>query len=226
MEKILVVEDDPAILLGLEKNLRYEGYEVLRAADGERGLELAIDEQPDLIVLDLMLPGMNGYEICRTVRRHDKDVAILILSAKGQETDKIVGLDVGADDYVTKPFSVKEVLARVRALLRRRRAAQGELEPFSFGRAEVDFEGRTLRMDGAVIDTSKKEWELLRMLIRNRGRVLSRDQILNKVWGFDYYGTPRTIDNFIQKLREKVEDDAANPAFIRTVRGVGYLFDA
>lgn len=225
MEKILVVEDDPAILLGLEKNLRYEGYEVLRASDGELGLELAVDERPDLIVLDLMLPGVNGYEICRTVRRHDKDVAILILSAKGQEADKVVGLDVGADDYVTKPFSVKEVLARVRALLRRRRAAQGELEPFEFGRALVDFEGRTLRVDGDVVDTSKKEWELLRMLIRNRGRVLSRDQILNKVWGFDYYGTPRTIDNFIQKLREKVEEDAANPRYIRTVRGVGYLFE-
>ncbi len=226
METILIVEDDPAIRLGLEKNLAYEGFTVLTAPDGETGLELAFESRPDLIVLDLMLPGLNGYEICRSVRKHDSAVAILILSAKGMESDKVLGLDVGADDYVSKPFSVKEVLARVRALLRKKRALEGEAEPYTFGRAELDFEGRTLRIDGALVETSKKEFELLRLLIRNRGRVLARDQILNRVWGYDYYGTPRTIDNFIQKLREKVERDAAHPEFIRTVRGVGYLFDA
>ncbi len=226
MEKILIVEDDHAIRFGLEKNLSYEGYEVVTAADGERGLELAFEVRPDLIVLDLMLPGLNGYEICRHVRKHDEAVAILMLSAKGQESDKIVGLDVGADDYVSKPFSVKEVLARVRALLRKKRALQGESEAFCFGTVEVDFAGRTVRMDGKLVETSRKEFELLRLLVRNRGRVLARDQILNRVWGYDYYGTPRTIDNFIQKLREKVEKDPAEPEFIRTVRGVGYLFDA
>ena len=225
METILVVEDDPAILLGLAKNLSFEGFRVLQAPDGEKGLELAFDSRPDLIVLDLMLPGINGYEICRTIRKHDPHVAILILSAKGQEHDKVLGLDVGADDYVSKPFSVKEVLARVRALLRRRRALSGEHESYRFGTAEVDFTGRTLRMDGEIIETSKKEFELLRLLVRNRGRVLARDQILNRVWGYDYYGTPRTIDNFIQKLREKVEADAAAPIYIRTVRGVGYRFE-
>ncbi len=225
MQSVLIVEDDPAIRLGLQKNLSYEGYDVTTASDGETGLEMAIDGRPDLIVLDLMLPGMNGYEICRTVRKHDESVAILILSAKGQETDKLLGLDLGADDYVSKPFSVKELLARVRALLRKKRALEGEAENYMFGGIEVDFAGRTMRMDGKILETSRKEFELLRLLVRNRGRVLSRDQILNRVWGFDYYGTPRTIDNFIQKLREKVEKDPAAPEFIRTVRGVGYRFE-
>jgi DNA-binding response OmpR family regulator len=223
--KILVVEDDPAILLGLEKNLTYEGYEVVKARDGESGLEAAFTERPDLIVLDLMLPGINGFEICRQVRKHDATVAILIVSAKGFESDKVLGLDVGADDYVVKPFSVKEVLARVRALLRKKRALDGEGEVYRFGSCEVDFTGRLVRVDGKIVETSKKEFELLRLLVRNRGRVLSRDQILNHVWGYDYDGTPRTIDNFVQKLREKVEKDADAPEHIRTVRGVGYLFE-
>jgi DNA-binding response OmpR family regulator len=226
METVLVVEDDPSILLGLVKNLAFEGYRVLQASDGEKALGLAFQSPPDLILLDLMLPGLNGFEICRTIRKHDPHVAILILSAKGQESDKVLGLDVGADDYVSKPFSVKEVLARVRALLRRRRALAGEEETVTFGNVEVDFQGRALRIDGAVVETSRKEFELLRLLIRNRGRVLDRDQILNRVWGYDYYGTPRTIDNFIQKLREKVEADAADPRYIRTVRGIGYRFEA
>jgi two-component system alkaline phosphatase synthesis response regulator PhoP len=224
-DTVLIVEDDPSIALGLEKNLAYEGYEVLRAGDGETGLEMAVDLRPDLIVLDLMLPGINGFEICRTVRKHDPSVGILILSAKSLEADKLLGLDIGADDYVTKPFSVKELIARVGALLRKKRALEGEHEAFRFGDAEVDFEGRTLRVKGRVVETSRKEFELLRQLVRNRGRVLSRDQILNRVWGYDYYGTPRTIDNFIQKLREKVEDDPSRPNYIRTVRGVGYRFD-
>ena len=225
MPKILIVEDDRAIALGLEKNLRFEGYEVMCANDGERGLEMAFESPPDLIVLDLMLPGVNGFEICRSVRKHDPAVAILILSAKQMECDKVLGLDVGADDYVTKPFSVKEVLARGRALLRKKAALEGEGETYRFGRVEVDFVGRTVRVAGSVIETSKKEFELLRLFVHNRGRVLSRDQILNRVWGYDYDGTPRTIDNFVQKLREKVEVDAADPEFIRTMRGVGYLFD-
>jgi len=222
--KILVVEDDPAILLGIQKNLAFEGYEVVTAKDGEAGLEAAFRERPDLIVLDLMLPGMNGYEICKAVRKHDPAVAILILSAKTFEQDKVLGLDVGADDYVTKPFSVKELLARVRAILRKRRALEGDGETWRFGRVEVDFVARVVRVGGKDVETSKKEFELLRLFVRNRGRVLSRDQILNHVWGYDYEGTPRTIDNFVQKLREKVEADPDAPEHIRTVRGVGYLF--
>jgi len=226
MTKILLVEDDRSILLGLEKNLRFEGYEVVSATDGEEGLRLAFDAQPDVIVLDLMLPRLNGFEICRAVRKKNAAVAILMLTAKTMEADKITGLDIGADDYVVKPFSVKELMARVRALVRKKAALEGVAETFRFGTVDVDFVGRTVRIDGSVIETSKKEFELLGLFIKNRGRVLARDQILDKVWGYDYYGTPRTIDNFVQKLREKIEKDAANPEFLKTVRGVGYLFDA
>lgn len=225
MTKVLIVEDDRSILLGLEKNLRFEGYQVVTASDGEEGLRLAFDAQPDLIVLDLMLPKLNGFEICRAVRKRDPAVAILVLTAKTMEADKITGLDLGADDYVTKPFSVKELMARIRALVRKKKALEGSAESYRFGTVEVDFVGRTVRIDGGLIETSKKEFELLGLFIRNRGRVLARDQILNKVWGYDYYGTPRTIDNFVQKLREKIEKDAADPEFLKTVRGVGYLFD-
>jgi DNA-binding response OmpR family regulator len=225
MTKILVVEDDPSILLGLSKNLAFEGYQVVQARTGEQGLEMAFSERPDLIVLDLMLPGCNGYEICRAVRKHDAVLPILMLSAKGMEQDKVLGLDVGADDYVSKPFSVKEVMARVRALLRKKKALEGETATYTFGRTEIDFTSRIVRVDGRVVETSKKEFELLRLFVKNRGRVLSRDQILNHVWGFDYDGTPRTIDNFVQKLREKVEKDPDAPEHIRTIRGVGYLFD-
>jgi two-component system, OmpR family, alkaline phosphatase synthesis response regulator PhoP len=213
METILVIEDDPSILLGLKKNLEYEGYTVLVAEDGEQGLEMAFDTKPDLILLDIMLPQVNGFEICRSVRKHEPTVPILILSAKDQEIDKIMGLDLGADDYITKPFSVKELIARVKAAFRRTRALDG------------DYTGRVVRVNGEAVECTPKEFDLLRFLIRNRGRVLSRDQILNKVWGYDYYGTPRTIDNFIQKLRQKVERDAQEPDHILTVRGIGYKFE-
>jgi len=225
VETILVIEDDPSILLGLKKNLEFEGYTVLVAQDGEQGLEMAFDSKPDLILLDIMLPQVNGFEICRSVRKHEPAVPILMLSAKDQEIDKIMGLDLGADDYITKPFSVKELLARVKAALRRTRALDGEHEPFHFGDIEVDYSGRVLRLKGDPLECTPKEFDLLRFLIRNRGRVLSRDQILNKVWGYDYYGTPRTIDNFIQKLRQKVERDAQEPDHILTVRGIGYRFE-
>ncbi len=225
METILVIEDDPSILLGLKKNLEFEGYTVLVAEDGERGLTMAFDARPDLILLDIMLPEVNGFEICRSVRKHEPTVPILILSAKDQEIDKIMGLDLGADDYITKPFSVKELIARVKAALRRTRALEGEDAPFLFGDIEVDYSGRVLRQKGEPLECTPKEFDLLRFLIRNRGRVLSRDQILNKVWGYDYYGTPRTIDNFIQKLRQKVEHDAQEPDHILTVRGIGYKFE-
>jgi two-component system alkaline phosphatase synthesis response regulator PhoP len=225
VETILVIEDDPSILLGLKKNLEFEGYTVLVAEDGEQGLEMAFDAKPDLILLDIMLPQVNGFEICRSVRKHEPAVPILMLSAKDQEIDKIMGLDLGADDYITKPFSVKELIARVKASLRRTRALEGELEPFHFGEVEVDYGGRVLRLKGEPLECTPKEFDLLRFLIRNRGRVLSRDQILNKVWGYDYYGTPRTIDNFIQKLRQKVERDAQEPDHILTVRGIGYKFE-
>jgi len=221
---ILVVEDDPSIRLGLRKSLGFDGYTVIEASDGEQGLELAFSERPDLIVLDLMLPKINGFEVCRTIRRHDKTTPILILSAKEQEMDKLTGFDQGADDYITKPFSVRELVARVKAALRR---TQTEVEApalHEFGRVRVDVPGQTLEVGGVGLEVSNREFRLLCYLIENEGRVLSRDQILNKVWGFDYEGTARTIDNFINKLRAKIELEPTEPEHIVTVRGVGYKF--
>ncbi len=221
---ILVIEDDPAIRLGLKKSLGFEGYQVLEAEDGERGLELVFERRPDLIVLDIMLPRLNGYEVCRTIRKHDASLPIVMLSAKGQEIDKIMGLDMGADDYVSKPFSTRELTARIKAALRRSQAQESAVQVFENGRIRVDVGGQTLVVDGEAKEVSTREFRLLRYLIENRGRVLSRDQILNKVWGYDYDGTARTIDNFINKLRSKIEPDATRPKLILTVRGVGYKF--
>jgi len=221
---ILVIEDDPAIRLGLRKSLAFEGYRVLEAQDGEKGLELAFQKKPDLILLDLMLPRLNGYEFCRTLRKHDRKTPILILSAKDQEVDKVMGLDLGADDYVTKPFSTKELAARVKAALRRSQSGERAEGVFEADRIRVDFGGQSVSVDGRTTEVSTREFRLLRYLIENRGRVLSRDQILNQVWGFDYEGTARTIDNFINKLRSKIETDPAQPELILTVRGVGYKF--
>jgi len=221
---ILVVEDDPAIRLGLRKSLAFEGFRVLDAADGEAGLELAFSTRPDLIVLDIMLPKLNGFEVCRTIRKHDKTTPILILSAKDQEMDKLVGFNQGADDYITKPFSVRELVARIKAALRRSRPEAEGPAVHEFGRIRVDIPGQTLQVDGRDIEVSNREFRLLCYLIENRGRVLSRDQILNKVWGYDYEGTARTIDNFINKLRTKIEVSPTEPTMIQTVRGVGYKF--
>jgi len=221
---ILVVEDDAAIRLGLRKSLSFDGFQVIDAADGEEGLELAFSSRPDLIVLDVMLPKLNGFEVCRTIRKHDKTTPILILSAKEQEMDKLIGFDHGADDYITKPFSVRELVARIKAALRRTRTEEDAPTIHEFGRIRVDMLGQTLEVDGAPIEVSNREFRLLCYLIENRGRVLSRDQILNKVWGYDYEGTARTIDNFINKLRTKIEISPTDPLMIQTVRGVGYKF--
>jgi two-component system alkaline phosphatase synthesis response regulator PhoP len=221
---ILVVEDDPSIRLGLRKSLGFDGYTVIEASDGEQGLELAFSERPDLIVLDLMLPKINGFDVCRTIRRHDKTTPILILSAKEQEMDKLTGFDQGADDYITKPFSVRELVARVKAALRRTQTEEEAPALHEFGRVRVDVPGQTLEVGGVGLEVSNREFRLLCYLIENEGRVLSRDQILNKVWGFDYEGTARTIDNFINKLRAKIELDPTEPEHIVTVRGVGYKF--
>jgi DNA-binding response OmpR family regulator len=220
---ILVIEDDAAIRLGLRKSLGFEGYEVQEAPDGERGLELVFDRRPDLVVLDLMLPRVNGFEVCRTIRKHDPTIPILILSAKDQENDKLMGFDLGADDYVTKPFSTRELIARVKAALRRA-VGGGEGGSFEYLQMRVDFPGQRVLVDGQPVEVSNREFRLLRFLIENRGRVVSRDQILNKVWGYDYEGTARTIDNFINKLRSKIEKDPQDPRIILTVRGVGYKF--
>ena len=221
---ILVIEDDSAIRLGIKKSLGFEGYRVIEAADGESGLEAVFARRPDLVVLDLMLPRLNGFEVCRTIRKHDRTIPILILSAKDQEMDKLTGFDLGADDYITKPFSIRELTARIKAALRRSLTVETGEPVFEFDRIHVDFPGQKLAVDGDPVEVSNREFRLLRYLIENRGRVLSRDQILNKVWGYDYEGTARTIDNFINKLRTKVERDPTAPTLILTVRGVGYKF--
>ena len=224
MTRILIVEDDPSILLGLERNLKFEGYEVMSAKDGERGLQLAVDKSPDLIVLDIMLPKLNGYELCRHLRKIKISVPIIMLTARGQEIDKVMGLELGADDYVTKPFSIVELLARIKAVLRRAKRFEQEMTSFTFDDVEIDFERHTVMKDGELLDLSAREFNLLRFLISNNGKALSRSEILNEVWGYDYYGTQRTVDNLISNLRQKLETDPDNPEHILTVWGVGYRF--
>jgi DNA-binding response OmpR family regulator len=225
VEKLLIIEDDKAILAGLERNLRYEGFDVLTASDGEKGLEMAFGGNHDLIILDVMLPRVSGFEICRLLKQNKIETPVIILSAKGQEADKIKGLNLGADDYISKPFSVKELVARVNAVLRRKRRDENKYEEFSFGNIMVDFRGQSVKHKNKRINMSAREFKLLKFLIENEGKVLDRNTILNRVWGYDYYGTARTVDNFINRLRRKVEDDPNNPRFVITVFGVGYKFE-
>ena len=222
--RILIVEDDASIRLGLQRSLGFEGYVIDVARDGEEAIQRTFDKKPDLVLLDLMLPRLNGFEVCRTIRKYDPTIPIVILSAKGDEGDKVLGLELGADDYVTKPFSIRELSARVKAVLRRRKVSSGDVGSFREGTLEIDFQGQRLVVDGVERECTSREFKLLEYLIKHRGRVMSRDQILSEVWGFDYEGTPRTIDNFINKLRLKLEKDAANPIWIQTVRGTGYKF--
>jgi DNA-binding response OmpR family regulator len=224
-KRVLVVEDDPSIAIGLRINLESEGYVVSLAEDGERGLELA-RQGPDLIVLDVMLPKRNGLEVLHDIRSEGLTMPIIILSAKSGEMDKVAGLELGAEDYVAKPFSLAELLARVRAALRRGGAMAAPAKPtMQFGDVEVDAAGRCVRRGGAPVEMTAREFDVLLCLIGERGRVLSRDDIFRRVWGPNHHGTPRTVDNFIQQLRAKIEADPTEPRFIQTVRGVGYRFD-
>ncbi len=227
--RVLVVEDDPSIAIGLRINLESEGYEVHVAEDGERGLELARSVAPDLIVLDVMLPRRNGLEVLHDLRSEGRTVPIIILSAKSAEMDKVAGLELGAEDYVAKPFSLAELLARVRGALRRTAAVPREAPApprpvVAFGEVEVDVAARTIRRAGVALDVTATEFDVLMCLVSERGRALSREEIFRRVWGPNHHGTPRTVDNFIQQLRAKLEADSQEPAFIQTVRGVGYRF--
>jgi DNA-binding response OmpR family regulator len=229
-ERILIVEDDPSILRGLQLNLGMEGYTVRSAMDGETGLELARTEQPDLVVVDIMLPRMDGLAVVRELRRADPDLPVLILSAKGQESDKVAGLQLGADDYMVKPFGLKELLARIDALLRRRRArgetgGAGTKSVRKAGALEVDLEARRATVDGKALDLTSREFDLLAFLMNHPDRVHSREQLLEAVWGSRYFGTARTVDNFVARLRAHIGDDAENPRHLETVRGVGYRFN-
>lgn len=221
-DRILLVEDDASILKGLELNLGLEGYQIRTASDGPAGLLCAQEWKPDLVVLDIMLPGLSGYEVCRELRRRGSNVAILVLSAKGTEMDRVQGLDLGADDYVTKPFGLQELLARVKALLRRSKPApQGKL--LLFGDVAADFTAGEVRRAGATVELTVRELELLKYLSSREGRVVTRQMILDGVWGENYFGTERTVDNFITRLRQKL-DNPDEPAHFLTVRGMGYRF--
>lgn len=223
---VLVVEDDPSITMGLEMNLTAEGYRVVLADDGEKGLELARQEGVDLLILDVMLPRLNGFEVIRSLRAEGKTLPVLMLSARGAEMDKVMGLELGAEDYVTKPFSLAELLARVRALLRREARARSAPTHLRAGDLEIDAGTREVRRGGALVELTATEFDVLLCLIEARGRVLTREQIQEKVWGLGHHGTTRTIDNFLLQLRAKLEDDPARPTHLVTVRGVGYRFVA
>ena len=220
--KILVVEDDLSILTGVSMNLRFEGYEVLQAQDGRRALELAVNDAPDLIILDVMLPKMNGFEVLRELRGRGLPVPVVMLSAKGMEQDKILGLDLGADDYVAKPFGLQELLARIKAVLRRR---VREAEPVRFSDVEVDLRSKSVRRAGDPVELTAQEFRLLALLVENEGRTFSREELLRGAWGMDYEGTERTIDNFMRQLRQKLEADPAQPRHFLTARGLGYRFE-
>jgi len=223
METILIVEDDPAMLRGLKDNFEFHGYRVLTAEDGEEGLNAALNARPDLLVLDIMLPRINGYEVCRLIRKEKLDVPIIMLTAKGEESDIVLGLNLGADDYVTKPFSIKELLARAEALLRRTRTA--ETDVYEFGDCALDIPARKFTRAKEEVKLSPKEFRLLEMFVKRPGRALTRDEILNCVWGYDSFVGARTIDRFVTTLRNKIEPDPHHPVYIHTLREIGYKFE-
>jgi DNA-binding response OmpR family regulator len=223
-ERILVVEDDPTLRMGLRATLRSAGFHVLLASTGVEGRDMALSESPDLVLLDVMLPGMNGFEILRDIRQHDPGLPVIMLTAKGEEQDKVQGLRLGADDYVVKPFGIAELLARVDANLRRTRIVEAATEVVEVGLARFDFRSHEAQRDGQPVELTALEAKLLRYLARHEGMVLSRQQILDAVWGNDYYGTDRTVDNFVNRLRAKLEPDPRRPQHLVTVRGAGYRF--
>jgi DNA-binding response OmpR family regulator len=223
--RILVVEDDLAILTGLSMNLKFEGYDVLQAQDGRTGLARALDESPDLVVLDLMLPELNGYEVVKELRQRGRDTPIVVLSAKGSEPDKILGLNLGADDYVVKPFGLQELLARIKAVLRRRYPTSGTPPPVGFGDVQVDLTAKTVSRGGQPVDLTAQEFKLLAHFLAHPGRTFSREELLSAAWGYDYEGSARTVDNFMRQLRLKLEPDPEEPRHFLTVRGLGYRFD-
>jgi DNA-binding response OmpR family regulator len=224
-ETVLVVEDDKSLRLGLEKTLRSQGYRVRVAGTGREGLEAALAERPDLVLLDLMLPEMNGFEVLRELRARDVELPIVILTAKGGEEDKVRGLRLGADDYVVKPFGISELLARVDAQLRRKRLARAETSTLTLGEVTVDFIAHRATRGGEDLEMTALELKLLAYFVEHEGGLLPRQRILDAVWGADYFGTDRTVDNFINRLRTKLEADPKHPRFLHTIRGAGYRFE-
>jgi two-component system alkaline phosphatase synthesis response regulator PhoP len=222
--KILVVEDEPNMVVGLRDNFEFEGYEVITARDGVEGLQLALDESPDLVVLDVMMPRMSGLEVCKQLRAKRASIPIIMLTARGQEVDKVVGLELGADDYVTKPFSIRELLARVKAVLRRTAVVPKDQDQHSFGDVEVDLRRCRVLRSGKALDISSKEFELLKYFICHAGETLSRQSLLEDVWGYEHYPTTRTVDTHLVRLRQKLEPNPEQPQYFLTVHGTGYRF--
>ena len=222
--KILVVEDEPKMVAGLRDNFEFEGYEVITASDGIEGLRRALEESPDLVVLDVMMPRMSGLEVCKQLRAKRASIPIIMLTARGQEVDKVVGLELGADDYVTKPFSIRELLARVKAILRRTAVVPKDQDQHSFGDVEVDLRRRRVLRSGKALDISSKEFELLKYFICHSGETLSRDRLLEEVWGYENYPTTRTVDTHLVRLRQKLEPEPEQPQYFLTVHGTGYRF--
>ena len=225
MQKILVVDDDEDIGRGLEINLSKEGYKILRANNGHTAIDSAIRNNPDLILLDVAMPEVSGLDVCRELRRKGFDAPIIMLTAKSDEIDRVVGLEIGADDYVAKPFSLRELQARIRVRLRRQPAGSPDgLSRYCFADVDIDFERFRATRKNQELDLSPREFEILRLLIQNRGDVVTRDKLLDTVWGYDAFPTTRTVDNHIMKLRKKLEDDPANPKYLLSIYGEGYKF--
>lgn len=233
MQKVLVVDDEKSIVDILEFNLKKEGYEVICAFDGEEGLEKALNEKPDLILLDIMMPKLDGIEVCKKVRE-TSNVPILMLTARAEEVDKVLGLELGADDYITKPFSVRELMARVKANIRKmarvnetqvsQTAPSSDENLLVFGKISMDLQMYEVKKNNEVVELTVREFELLKFLMTQKGQVFSRESLLEKVWGYEYYGDVRTVDVTVRRLREKIEENPANPMYIATKRGVGYYF--
>jgi two-component system alkaline phosphatase synthesis response regulator PhoP len=225
MKKILIIEDEQDLIKGLKLNLSDEGFEVGWAVNGVEGLRKAIEEAPDLIILDIMLPEMDGLEVCRKLRQKNIDIPVIMLTAKGGEIDKVVGLEIGADDYMTKPFSIRELLARIKARLRHaEREGKSVPELYSFSDIEIDFNKFKIKRKGKEQDLTSLETDILKYFVIHRGEVVSRNDLLDKIWGYDSYPTTRTVDNHILKLRKKIEEDPSHPRYILSVYGGGYRF--
>jgi len=227
MKKILVIEDDISILRGLKDNLEYEGYTVMEETNGIKGLKLALNKKSDLILLDIMLPGMNGYEICRKLKKEKPELPIIMITARGSEIDKVSGLDTGADDYVTKPFSIPELMARIRSVLRRGAVGPGIIpDEYCFGNIKLDFKKLRAFRDNKEIKLSSKEFAIMEYFIRHEGEAVHRHDLLSEVWGYEALPTTRTIDNFILDIRKKLEENPSKPKYIESVRDIGYRFNS
>ena len=222
--RILIIEDEPDLLRGLELNIKAEGFDVLTASRGNDGLKRALNDHPDLVLLDIMLPGMSGLDVCRQLRQKGFDAPIIMLTAKAEEVDRVVGLEIGADDYVTKPFGIRELLARIRVRLRRHGPAGSDISKLRFGDIEVDFEKCEATRGGRRIELTGKEFDVLHLLAEHRGEIVTRDRLLDEVWGYENYPTTRTVDNHILRLRQKLEENPSDPRFILSVYGEGYKF--